>query len=217
MLSIRVQTYEADVSCQATWTLIHWFGFVVRKQQQQQNNNKTNTNTSYTVSLVWNLIDKSILASYSTARKYGPIRSWQNRGFPACRGRGLDAKLPHVLAVTPRSTESLVQTDAIIKTIAYWKFCFSPTPPMGWDWLISIWLGIVFVDLHNTTGLHVNLWRQAQQATAGWLCSYLPPWKPAPCLGGALAWLITTSISGRPCGFSVQTGLNWSFSKKSRS
>ena len=37
---------------------------------------------------------------YSTARKYGPIRSRPNRGFSACRGRGLDAQLPHVLAVT---------------------------------------------------------------------------------------------------------------------
>ena len=51
--------------------------------------------------------------------------------FAACNGRDLDAELPHLLAVTPRSTESRVQTDAILKTIAYWNFCFSPTPPIS--------------------------------------------------------------------------------------
>ena len=66
------------------------------------------------------------------------------RGFSACRGRGLDAKLQHVLAVTPQSTESLVQTDAIIKTIAYWKFCFSPTPPIS---LIYIWISHWIIQL----------------------------------------------------------------------
>ena len=143
-LAIRIRMHEVDVSCQATRTLTHWFRFVVK-----QNKNK-NKKQSYTVSVVHNLINKSILASY-----------------------------------------------------------------VGWDWIISIWLWS-FLPL-STAPLYVHLWRQAQQVTAGWLCSYLPPWKPAPCLGGALAWSITTLISGRPWGFSVQTGLNWSFSKKSRS
>ena len=48
---------------------------------------------------VQNLFSNSI----NTYVQYRHIRSRQNRGFPACRGRGLDANLPHVLAVTPQS------------------------------------------------------------------------------------------------------------------
>ena len=74
--------------------------------------------------------------------------------FAACRRKGLDAELPHLLAVTPRSTKSRVQTDAIIKTIAYWKFGFSPTPPISLIYIIS-------QSLNNTAvsdfGLFVRL------------------------------------------------------------
>ena len=95
------------------------------------------------------------MITYSTARKYWLTRSRFCRlPFAACRGKGFDAELPHLLAVTPRSTESGVQTDAIIKTIAYWKFGFSPTPPISLIYIIS-------QSLNNTAvsdfGLFVRL------------------------------------------------------------